>query len=142
MLCIKVTIVHNVIAPYMHPLFEKLSKIVNLMVYYCSMKCGSRKWDLWPRDYDYKWKILPGILIKTPIGDLFLNPTIVKEIIKDRPHVVIIGGYVNPTMWLTFAISKILKIPVIYLTGGVREQASILRKIAQLLQVLPGVRAG
>jgi len=136
MSCVKVTIVHNTIAPYRHPLFEQLSKTVDLMVYYCSIRHSSRKWDLWPRNYNYKWKILPRIPIRTPIGGLLFNPTIVEEIIKDRPHVIIIGGYVDPTMWLTFIMSKILKIPVVYWTEGIKEPKSILGMIIRPLRML------
>jgi hypothetical protein len=46
----KVDLVHTAMGHYRHPLFEKLSKEVDLMVYYCSVNCRSRRWDLWPRN--------------------------------------------------------------------------------------------
>jgi len=128
--------VHNTIAPYRHPLFEKLSKIVDLIVYYCTVKHSYRKWDLWPRSYDYKFKVLPRIFIRTSFGEFSLNPTIVSEIIKNKPHIIIIGGYVDPTIWLAFAMSKILKIPVIYWTEGIREPNSLPGKLTKPLRML------
>ena len=129
---IKVAIVHNTIAPYRHPLFERLSETVDLTVYYCSMKHTSRNWDLWPRNYNYRYKILPRI----PIRELSLNPSIVKERALNRPHVLVLGGYVDPTMWLAFAMSKLLKIPVIYWTEGIKEPKSILGMITRPLRTL------
>ncbi len=132
----KVAIIHNTIAPYRHPLFEELSKDVDLVVYYCTIKDGSRNWDLWPRNYDYKYKILPVINIKTPIGKLSLNPSILKEIIKNKPHVVIIGGYVDPTMWFAFVITKLFRISIIYWTEGIKEPQSILGALTRPLRIL------
>jgi len=133
---IKVALMHNTIAPYRHPFFEALAKIVDLTVYYCSMRHHFRKWDLWPRDYDYKFKLLSRIAIKTPVGEFSLNPTIVNEIIKSKPHIIIISGYLDPTMWLVFAIAKLLKIPMVYWTEGIKEPKSILGMITRPLRML------
>lgn len=133
---IKVSIVHDTIAPYRHLLFEKLSKNVDLIVYYCSLRHSHRKWDLWPRNYEYKYKLLPRIAVKTPVGELSLNPTIIKEVVKNRPHVIIISGYVDPTMWIAFIIAKLLKIPIIYWTEGVKEPSGILGIVTRPLRKL------
>ena len=131
-----VALVHNTIAPYRHPLFEKLSRYLDLRVYYCSLGHSSRKWELWPRHYDYKYKILSGMLLKTSVGDLSINPSILKELFLNRPRVLVLGGYVDATMWLAFAVGKLLKIPVIYWTEGTREPQSILGAITRPLRIL------
>jgi len=133
---VKVAFIHNTIAPYRHPLFEKLSQTTDLIVYYCSLKHSSRKWDLWPRKYDYKYKILPRIPFKTPFSDYSLNPSIVKEIIENKPHVIIIGGYVDPTMWFALAMAIILEIPIIYWTEGVKEPKSFFGTVTRPLRLL------
>jgi len=133
---LRIVILHNTIAPYRHPLFEGLSKSVNLLVYYCSVKHSSREWYLWPRKYDYKYKILPRIPIKTPIGELSLNPSILREIFKNKPHIIVISGYTDPTTWLVFAIAKLLKIPIIHWTEGVKEPRSILGMTTRTLRML------
>ena len=130
----KVAFVHNTIAPYRHPLFERLSEALDLIVYYCSEKADSRKWELWPRNYDYKYRLLPRISIKTPLGEFNLNPSIMKEIIKDKPRVLIIGGYTDPTTWLAFIIAKLLKISIIYWTEGIKEPSSFLGNITKPLR--------
>jgi len=89
-------------------------------------------WDLWPRNYDYKHKILPRI----PVGELSINPSIVRELALNRPHMLVLGGYVDVTMWLAFAMSKFLKIAVIYWTEGIKEPKSILGMITRPLRML------
>lgn len=129
---LKVAIVHNTIAPYRHPLFEKLFQKLDSIVYYCSAKSGSRSWDLWPRNYDYKYEILP----KISFGEISVNPSIVKELALNRPYVLVLGGYVDPTMWLAFAVGKLLKIPIVYWTEGVKEPRSILGIITKPIRYL------
>ena len=131
-----VAFIHNTIAPYRHPLFEKLSEFVDLTVYYCSVKNNMRKWDLWPRNYNYKYKILPRIPIITPIGELSLNPSIIKNIILSLPDTIIISGYTDPTIWVAFITAKILKIPIIYWTEGIKEPTSILGRVTRPLRTL------
>jgi glycosyltransferase involved in cell wall biosynthesis len=133
---VKVILIHNTIAPYRHPLFEELSKKVNLMVYYCSKKENLRKWDLWPRKYDYKYEVPPRVFIKTSFGELSLNPSILKEVIRNKPNVIIISGYTDLTTWVAFAVAKLLKIPIIHWTEGVKEPRSILGIITKPLRML------
>jgi glycosyltransferase involved in cell wall biosynthesis len=134
---LRVALIHGgEIAPYIHPIFEELSKKVDLIVYYSLVNSNVRKWDLWPRRYYYKYKVLPRIPIKTLIGTLSLNPSILNEIIKKRPDIIVIGNWVDPTMWLTFAIAELLKIPIIYWTEGIREPQSILGMITRPFRML------
>ena len=133
---LKVAVIHNTIAPYRHPLFEGLSKSTDLIVYYCSVKHSSCEWDLWPRKYNYKYKVLPGISIKILTEELRFNPSMLKEILKSRPNIIIIGGYTSPTAWFTFAIAKLLKIHVIYWTEGIKEPQSVLGILTRPLRIL------
>jgi glycosyltransferase involved in cell wall biosynthesis len=131
---LRTAIIHNTISPYRHPLFEELSKSLDLVVYYCSVMHSSRKWDLWPRDYGYKYKVLPRIPFKTRLGDLSLNPSIVREIAGHKPQVIVFGGYVDPTMWLVYAICRILQIPMVYWVESTREPTSFLGKVSRKIR--------
>jgi glycosyltransferase involved in cell wall biosynthesis len=121
----RIAIIHNAIAPYRHPLFEELSKTVDLMVYFCSKWVHPCKWDLWPKGYIYPHKFLPNIPIRTPIESFNFNPTILVELVKRKPNILIINGYTDPTAWLAFVLAYLLRIPVIQWTEGVREPKSI-----------------
>ena len=131
-----VAIVHNTVAPYRHVLFEELSRYLDLRVYYCSLKHSSRKWDLWLRTYDYEYKILSGLLLKTPVGQLSVNLSVVKELFLNRPYALLLGGYENATMWLAFAVGMLLRIPVVVWTEGMREPQSILGAVTKPLRIL------
>jgi glycosyltransferase involved in cell wall biosynthesis len=139
---IKLAIVRNAMAPYVHPLFEMLSHDLDLMVYYYSGESSRRKWDLWPRNYNYRYKILPGIPLKTSLGILKeievqnLNLSIIKELVLSKPHVLILEDYTSPTTWFALAIAKLLKIPLIYWTEGVKEPKSVLGVITRPLRIL------
>ena len=133
---VRVTLIHNTIAPYRHPLFEELAKRVKLTVYYCTVKHASRAWDLWPRNYNYEYKILQRIPIKILTEEASLNFSIIKEILRNMPDVVIVGGYVDPTMWLAFFTAKLLKIPVIYWTEGMKEPQTLLGALTRPIRIL------
>jgi hypothetical protein len=82
-------------------------------VYYCAVKHVSCAWGLWPWNYKLS-------------GEASLKFSIIKEILRSRPDVVMIGGYVDPTMWLALFTAKLLRIPVIYWTEGMKEPQSLL----------------
>jgi glycosyltransferase involved in cell wall biosynthesis len=113
-----------------------LSHNLDLIVYYYSGESSGRKWDLWPRNYNYRYKTLPGIPFKTSIGDQNLNLSIINELILNKPHVLILEDYTSPTTWFALAIAKLLKIPLIYWTEGIKEPQSILGKISRPLRTL------
>jgi glycosyltransferase involved in cell wall biosynthesis len=133
---VKVAVIHNTIAPYRHPLFEELAKRVELTVYYCAAKHAPRAWDLWPRNYNYEYKVLPRIPIKILSEEASLNFSIIKEILRNRPDVMIVGGYVDPTMWLALFTAKLLKIPVIYWTEGMKEPQTLLGALTRPIRIL------
>jgi len=91
---------------------------------------------LWPRDYNYKYKILRRIPVKTPIGDQSLNLSIVKELVSNKPQALILSDYTDPTTWLAFALARLSEIPLIYWTEGITEPQSILGKISRPLRTL------
>jgi len=49
---------------------------------------------------------------------------------------VIIGGYVDPTMWLALFTAKLLRIPVIYWTEGMKEPQTLLGALTRPVRIL------
>ena len=70
---VRVALIHNTIAPYRHLLFEELAERVKLTVNYCTVKHASRAWDLWPRNFNYEYKIPQRIPIKLLTEEASLN---------------------------------------------------------------------
>jgi glycosyltransferase involved in cell wall biosynthesis len=106
------------------------------MVFYCSNWLHPCNWDSWPRAYHYPYKVLPKISVRTHLGEFYLNPTIVFELIKLKPDVLIINGYTDPTTWFAFAVARLLKIPIIHWTEGIKEPNSVLGKMTRPLRML------
>jgi len=107
-----------------------------LIVYYCSVKHSSRNWDLLSKRYSYPFKVLPGFQFRIPESDLSLNPTIIKELIANKPDVMVLSGYTNPTMWLALVIAKLLRIHLVYWTEGIKEPKSLLGQACRPLRIL------
>jgi glycosyltransferase involved in cell wall biosynthesis len=127
---LKVAIIHNIIAPYRIPLFEKLAAYpnVNLTVYFCSETHKIRKWDV-SKNLNFKYEVLPGFLFQ-PRSIIFnINPVIVKKIKGEKFDVVIIGGCSDITSQLAFFTSKILQTPIILWSEGIEMSPSILGKL-------------
>jgi glycosyltransferase involved in cell wall biosynthesis len=127
----KVLIVHNVIAPYRLPLFEMLynDSRVDVEIFYCWTGTELFRWDIAPREYKYHYKVLPSVARG-------LNPTVVCEIAKRKPDVIIVNGYVYMTMQMAFLFGKAMKIPVILWTEGIKEPVSLLGLLTRPLRQL------
>ncbi|HII84309.1 MAG TPA: glycosyltransferase family 4 protein [Methanobacterium subterraneum] len=128
---VKVALIHNIISPYRHPIFEALSQeqSLDLHVYFCSETHGNRKWPV-QRSEKYKNEILKGITI--PVSKVMyyhINPIIISVLKKEKFDIVIIGGSTDFTNQLSFMISKILKTPIILWTEGIANTESTLGKI-------------
>jgi len=130
----RIAIVHNIVAPYRHPAFEKISEDPRLevTVYYCSWGYPGRIWDAFPRKYQYKYKFLHGATMK----GLFFNPGIIFELIKNRFDAIIIGEWMYVTMQIAFIMGKLLRIPVLLWTEGIREPWSFAGSVTKAVRML------
>jgi len=124
---LKIVLLHNTVAPYRHPLFEKLARKVDLTVLYCSDKPRNRKWESWPHEYDYKHKTIWGF---SPM-EFNINPSVIWELYKSKADAVIIGGYSKPTMIIAFYFCRLRTIPVVYWTEATEEPKSLLGKLVK-----------
>lgn len=130
----KVLIVHNVIAPYRLPLFEMLynDSKVDVEIFYCLTGTELFRWDIAPREYKYHYKVLPGVNTRLSL----LNPTVVYEISRKKPDVIIVNGYVDMTMQMAFIFGKAMKIPIILWSEGIKEPISLLGLLSRPLRQL------
>ena len=133
---LRVILLHNTMAPYVHALFESLSENVDLSVYFCSKKPIGRNWDVLPRKYNYQYKILPGISFKIGLDTSNFNFSILNEILSKKPNAVIFGDYISLSSWITLLSCSLLRIPHIYWTEGVMEPKSILGTITRPMRIL------
>ncbi len=115
----KVFLLHSEISPYRLPLFEELSKNVNLHVYFCKAKSKKRLWDVSVRGHAFKNTILKSI----SIGPLIINYSLPVELLTDSYDVYIIDDDPRLTLskLLTFVVAKILHKPVIVWSGAIED---------------------
>jgi len=131
----KVTIIAPTCFYYQAPLFRELSSDsrLDLTLYFCSDEGVSGK-DVrtvygadqnWGEEVDilegYKSKFLQnhapwGSYLKSLIG--LANFGVWKELDRERPDVVVIMSWMNPTWWLTFLACLRFKIPMFFMTDA------------------------
>lgn len=107
----------NIYTPYKEPLLSALSSQVRLKVYYCALREPNRKWDL-RLSGTYNYEVLKGLMLR--VGGVFLhvNPGIIGALRRDRPAVVIVGGYSYPTVMVAPFVCRWLGIPTILWSGS------------------------
>ena len=120
---------------YQAPLFRALAANdrIDLMVYFCSDEGVSGKdvksvygsdqnWGTRDSLLDgYRYKFLKnhsprGSYLKSLVG--LANLGIWKDLSEDRPDVVVVMSWMNPTWWLTFLACLKLKIPLLFMTDA------------------------
>jgi glycosyltransferase involved in cell wall biosynthesis len=128
---IRVALIHNIIAPYRHKIFEALSqeKSLDLHVYFCSETHGNRKWPV-RKSKNYKNEVLNGITIQFGSEMYYhINLTILSILIREKFDLVIIGGSTDFTNQIAFLLSKIQKTPILLWTEGIENAESTLGKV-------------
>lgn len=148
----KVALIHNIIAPYRVPLFERLAQhpSIDLSVYFCTKTHKHRKWAVLESD-KYNYEILSGITVELAGITYHINPSIIPKLVKRKYDVVIIGGNTDFTTQAAFIASKLLKTPIILWSEGVGSAQSLLGKVINPLTryivrnvdaiVVPGTRS-
>ncbi len=133
----RVVILHNILNPHVIPLFEKLAKEkgYNFKFFFASESENNRLWKEEVGDkFDYK--ILPKIAIELKGKDLFtyfINPTIIFELIKYNPDVVIVGGWDLFAYQVAFFYAKLFCKKFILRSGSTKYEKSWRRSLAKPL---------
>lgn len=108
----KVVLLTEIISPYRIPVFNEIARNLRdrfLVLFFA--KTGKRRlWKIYTENIRFGYKVLPGILFQrenaTPY---FLNPTIIYELVRYSPDVIIIGGYNHPTSLLAMLYAKMFR---------------------------------
>jgi len=126
----RVFFLHNVIAPYMLPFFEELSKKVNLHVYFCKAQSEGRLWNTSLKQYSFKYDILKHI----SIGKLVFNYSLAFKLFFNKYDVYIVGDHPENILseFIVFFMAKIFKRPFI-LCSEVIERKYYDKKLKKLV---------
>lgn len=128
---IKVAIIHNIISPYRTPLFEGLSKLVDieLKVFYCSSIDKNRNWSI-NNKLDFDYEVLSGFKVDLGEFTYHINCSIIKKIIRGKFDLIIINGYLDFTSQAAFVFSKLIGTPVIVWSEGIQRIGSIRARLS------------
>jgi len=108
----RVVIITEIISPYRIPVFNEIAENIKdqfLVIFFG--KSGKRRlWKIYKEKIKFNYRVLPGILFQrknsTPY---FFNPTILYELLKYSPEVIIIGGYHHPSSLFALLYTKLFK---------------------------------
>lgn len=107
----RLAILQNLVAPTRHALFEALAAQpdVELTVLFMSRTEPTRGWRH-DEPLAYRHRFLRGAHVALRSGGdvdaLHLNPTIVRELRRERFDAVLSAGFVSPTSWLALLAAK------------------------------------
>jgi len=133
----KIAILHNIISPHVIPLFEKLGrqKDIEVKIFFCSESETNR---IWRTDVEKKfnYKILPKFAIEFRGEDLFtyfINPTVLFELIKYNPDIVITAGWDIFAYQIAFFYAKIFRKKFVLWSGSTKYEPSWRRALSMPL---------
>lgn len=138
----KIALITNIPTPYRVPLYEKLAEKIDLTVYFTNVSKSDekfkindkrREWEI-SGNYKFKFKFLPGFTIYGPSGINYdVNPSIFKELRKNKYDIVILGGYNTFTTQITFLLCKLKQIPLIMWASSTKNENTMARKLSKPL---------
>lgn len=107
----KTVLIMNIITPYNIPVYNyTASELKNFEIYFLTVSESNRQWQIL-EGIKFKYKIFSGLhwYISKMDWGIHLNFGILFSLIKDRPDVVIVGGYDAIAYWLGLLYCKIFK---------------------------------
>ncbi|MDD5697539.1 MAG: glycosyltransferase family 4 protein [Victivallaceae bacterium] len=112
----KVLLLTSELSPYRLPLFNELTKRVDLTVWLCGRQSKNRKWKLLLEEYPFRKKFLMSFRA----GPLMINPTLPAELLRNNYDLYILSDdqRIFFSESVAFAIAKMLRRPVIVWSGG------------------------
>lgn len=115
---LKIVFVLNIPTPYRDPLLDLIGKLegIDLTVLYCSESDPMRTWQL--RKGGHEALYLSGASVGGKRGGLRwrLNPKVGATLSRLRPSLVVVGGYINPTMQLAMTWCHRENVPFLLLS--------------------------
>jgi glycosyltransferase involved in cell wall biosynthesis len=112
----RVLICDNEMAPYKLPLYEELSKIWDLTIYFSRHRGAGRFWQIDPQKWTFRYKVLKRL----PWIPFSVNPTLPFRALASYDVYIVAGGGLQDTFGMLAAIlaANIRRRPSIFLTDA------------------------
>lgn len=120
----KIFLLHNIIAPYRLPLFQDLSKEMDLTVYFCTSKSKDRLWNPSLENYSFKRKIGKNISLRIGNNHMVINYLLPLKLLLEKYDIYIAGDNAEniPSILITCLISRFFKKPFILWSGAIETE--------------------
>jgi glycosyltransferase involved in cell wall biosynthesis len=105
----------EIIAPYRVPVFNELAQYpeIELKVFFCSETEHKRDWAIAYDQIQFKYKVMRKFVRRFQhphgSGELYLNPSVLIDLYRFNPDVIITGGYHQPTYWLVIVYARLFR---------------------------------
>ncbi len=116
------------VAPYRIPVLNQLARAPNfeLRVLFCTQAESNREWNF-PTPFEFDYCIIhKGTKRHTP-GTIYWSPEIFRQILKDKPDVIIVSGFSAPTVyaWLYTKIAPSSRAYIIWSQGTPHKEQHV-----------------
>lgn len=96
----KVALLTEIISPYRIPVFNRIARDApgQFRFFFLGKTEKRRQWKVYQEKMAFPYKVLPGVLFQRGQAGspYFFNPTILCELIRYSPDIIITGGYQHP----------------------------------------------
>lgn len=110
---IRVALLTEIISPYRIPVFNQMVRDApgQFRFFFLGKTEKRRQWKIYREKISFPYKVLPGILFQRGVSGspYFFNPTVLYELIRYSPDIIITGGYQHPSYLLAMLYAKIFK---------------------------------
>ncbi|NJL64704.1 MAG: hypothetical protein HC903_26425 [Methylacidiphilales bacterium] len=108
----KTIILTEIISPYRISPFNYLNQAENikLEIFFLAESESRRSWDIPKEKIKFSYQVLSGLQIGKSYQDapVFFNPGIIYQLWKQKPDVIIFGGWHHFTYWLALVYAQIM----------------------------------
>jgi len=118
----KVILITNIISPYRIPVWNYIAKTgdFDFKIFFMKETEYNREWKIPLEEIQFQYKILSGLHlpIKKLEWEIHLNLSVLIELKKENPDIVILDGYDAPTIWLALFWAKLHGKKVVFWIGS------------------------
>lgn len=108
----KTIILTEIISPYRIPPFNYLGQAENikLEIFFLAESESRRSWDIPKEKIKFSYQVLSGLQIGKSYqhAPIFFNPGIIYQLWKQKPDVIVFGGWHHFTYWLALVYTQIM----------------------------------
>lgn len=111
-----ISLLTEIPAPFRIPLFNALAarEDVELSVLFLSRRDPKRPhYQIYENEFRHRWRILGGLELVRDGRWIVLSRGVLRALRRDRPEVIVIGGWNQPAFWLALVYARLARKPLV-----------------------------